>query len=270
MKRIVIAILVCQGLVSSGHGASVDGVDDYLSSEGEGPAIVFVHGWTCDTTVWSEQIEAFKGDYQAVALDLPGHGQSGAPADEVFSVDLYTGAIESVIAELELGRVILVGHSMGVPVIAHYAARYPDRVAALIAVDGPILPPSPPPEGAPSGPPAQNGISREESVRFFFVPQTPENVQAKVLGMMLAPSDERAAAILAPFYDPSFTFAEPPDVPILNVIAGNQPPLDPNAAQSNRPNMRSVQLEGTGHFLMMERPVEFNALVGEFLQSLEL
>ena len=266
MMRIVSAIFLGLVLATAGHAAAVDGVDVYSLSEGQGPAIVLVHGWTCDTSAWTDQIEAFSDGYQVVALDLPGHGQSGAPADERFTVDLYTGAIEAVITELDLDRVVLIGHSMGVPVIAHYAARYPDRVMAMVAVDGPIAPP-PPTEDGPSGPPAQNGISREDSIRSFFVPQTSAAVRTKVMNMMLAPSDERAAAILAPFFDPSFAFAEPPNVPILNVIAGNQPPLDPAVVQSSPSNMQFVQFEGTGHFLMMEQPERFNDLVRNFLEN---
>src|SRR5690606_16146848 len=100
--------------------------------------IVFVHGWTCDETSWAEQVQAFADDYRVITLDLPGHGRSDVPAREDFSMDLFAGAVEAVRAEAGADKVVLVGHSMGAPVIRQYALTHPERVAGLVAVDGPL------------------------------------------------------------------------------------------------------------------------------------
>jgi pimeloyl-ACP methyl ester carboxylesterase len=215
-------------------------------------------------TVWADQMAAFDDDYRVIALDLPGHGLSGAPDGDTFTVDMYTGAIDAVVNEARLDRIVLVGHSMGVPIVSQYAASYPGRVAALVAVDGPDL--SAPPDAEQAAPPSFDRAGREAAIRSFFVPQTSEALREQVLDLMLAPSDERAAAILAPFFDPSFSFVEPVDVPTLIAIAGNRPPLD----TENLPaNATFVQMQDTGHFLMMEQPDEFNAQLRAFLESID-
>ena len=60
-----------------------------------------------------------------ITLDLPGHGQSGAPKDGKFSMDLFARAVEAVRAEAGTDKIVLVGHSMGAPVIRQYARLYP-------------------------------------------------------------------------------------------------------------------------------------------------
>src|SRR5262245_57244037 len=141
--------------------ATVDGMKINSSSVGTGPTIVFVHGWTCDSSSWTGQVPAFSKDHRVITLDLPGHGQSGSPKDGKLSMDLFARAVEAVRAEAGADRIVLVGHSMGAPVIRQYAHLYPDHVAGLVAVDGPLdvrpfaaanLPPGfPPPLTGPEG-----------------------------------------------------------------------------------------------------------------------
>ena len=57
---------------------STDGIPLSYEVHGTGlPALVFVHGWSCDRTYWSKQLDHFAQKYQVVALDLAGHGESG-------------------------------------------------------------------------------------------------------------------------------------------------------------------------------------------------
>ena len=79
---------------------------------------------------------ALSKQYRVITLDLPGHGQSGSPKDGKFSMDLFARAVEAVRAEHGADKIVLVGHSMGAPVIRQYARLYPQHVAALVVVDG--------------------------------------------------------------------------------------------------------------------------------------
>ena len=101
--------------------ASVDGMDIHSSSAGAGPTIVFVHGWTCDSSSWAGQVPAFAKDHRVITLDLPGHGRSESPQDGKLSMDVFARAVEAVRAEANAERIVLVGHSMGAPVIRQYA-----------------------------------------------------------------------------------------------------------------------------------------------------
>src|SRR5580658_8324379 len=124
-------------LAGSLTAAAVDGIQINSASTGKGPkTVILVHGWTCDETTWSEQVPVLSKKYRVLTLDLPGHGKTGAPADGKLSMDLFARAVEAVRAESKADRVVLVGHSMGTPVVVQYARLYPEHVAALVFVDG--------------------------------------------------------------------------------------------------------------------------------------
>ena len=112
--------------------ASVDGVPIHSTVRGSGPkTIVFVHGWTCDESSWREQVPFFENNYRVITLDLPGHGKSGAPGNGPLTMELFAKSIEAVRVEAKAGKIVLVGHSMGTPVIRQYARLYPANVAGL-------------------------------------------------------------------------------------------------------------------------------------------
>src|ERR1700687_4012209 len=120
--------------------ANVDGIAIHSTTTGRGPSTVFlVHGWTCDETTWTEQVPALAKQYRVVTLDLPGHGKSDSPKDGKLSMDLFARAIEAVRDEVKADHVVLVGHSMGTPVVLRYARLYPQHTVALVFVDGLIL-----------------------------------------------------------------------------------------------------------------------------------
>src|SRR5215471_6999504 len=149
MRRIFVALAIVVALFSTASAATVDGLKLYSSSTGTGPAtLIFVHGWTCDATSWDAQVPVFAKKYRVVTLDLPGHGRSASPADGKFSADLFARAVEAVRAESGADKVVLVGHSMGAPVIRQYARLYPQHVAALVIVDGVVVLGAPPRPGA--------------------------------------------------------------------------------------------------------------------------
>ncbi len=266
MYRLALALLIGLAGVTTASAASVDGIGVHWITEGrgQGPAIVFVHGWTCDHSVWSEQVAALSKDYRVIALDLPGHGMSGAPANRKFSYELYARAIEAVRAEAQAEKILLVGHSMGVSVSQQYAIRYPERVAGLVGVDGSFrLPPNR--EAAPSQPRPAGQMSREDIIRGMFVTDTPESLQEKILAMMLRTPDDMATAVAQPMRDPSAHSAVVLDVPVMVVLAGNRPETDTDWIRRFVPQVEFHTLAGTGHFLMMEKPAEFDRLLRGFL-----
>src|SRR6516165_3200359 len=105
-------------LCATAYAASVDGIPLHYTAAGKGPnTVILVHGWTCNSTVWDQQIPALAKQYRVLAIDLPGHGLSGSPEDGKLTMDLFARAIEAVRAEAGADNVVLVGHSMGTPVV---------------------------------------------------------------------------------------------------------------------------------------------------------
>ena len=98
------------------------------------PALVFVHGWSRDRTDWEHQMPYFSQKYQVVAIDLAGHGQSGQNRDD-WTIPAFSQDVLAVVDQLQLRRIVFIGHSMGAPVVLEVAKRIPDRVAAIVPVD---------------------------------------------------------------------------------------------------------------------------------------
>ena len=275
MRRLLPTLALTLGLAIAGplSAASVDGIQIHSASVGSGPTLVFVHGWTCDSSSWTEQVAAFSKKYRVITLDLPGHGQSGSPKDGKFSMDLFARAVEAVRVEANAPRIVLVGHSMGAPVIRQYAHTYPDHVAGLVAVDGPLDVRA---FGTPApgqGPPPVTGPdglkTRETMIRSMFTPNTPAPVQQHVLSMMLAAPEATAAGAMASMLDPSIRWTDTIKAPALAIYAGTSKVPDLATVQQVVPNFAATQIAGTGHFVMMEKPGEFDRALGEFLDRIK-
>jgi pimeloyl-ACP methyl ester carboxylesterase len=99
---------------------------------GDGPPVVFVHGITSSRRSWDPVTELLERDFTCVRVDLRGHGES-PPAPE-YSMPSMAGDVRAVVEELGLGEPALVGHSLGVTVVAVYAAAYGAR--SVTCVDG--------------------------------------------------------------------------------------------------------------------------------------
>jgi sigma-B regulation protein RsbQ len=250
--------------------ASVDGLHIHSTTTGAGAkTVILVHGYTCDETTWTEQVPALAKQYRVVTLDLPGHGMSDSPKDGKFSMDLFARAVEAVRAEVKADRIVLVGHSMGTPVILRYAHLYPQHTIALVFADG--LMPIPPAQAAAmanqgammAGP---NGRTvREGMIHSFFVAGTSPEVQAKVLKMMLAAPEATAVGAMNATREPNGQTTGIPMVPILGIYAGPSGIASRDTVLAHFPNAEYTTIPGTGHFLMLEKPDEFNRILLVFL-----
>jgi len=276
MRRILGTLMFVVLVMAPLRAASVDGLELHSTSAGKGnAAIIFVHGWTCDLSSWTAQVPEFAKKYRVLALDLPGHGQSAGPADGKFSVGLFARAVEAVRAEAGVERVVLVGHSMGAPVIREYARRYPQHVAGLVAVDGPLDLRgfgeardgrgsfTPPPMTGPEGLKAREGM-----IKGMFTPQTPKPLQDQIMKMMINAPEATATGAMAAMFDPTIARTDVINAPALAIYAGTSTIPDLATVRQVVPKFEATQVAGTGHFVMMEKPAEFNALLAGFLRKI--
>ncbi len=117
-----------------GTVAAPDGVSIAYTVSGEGsPALVFIHGWLCDQTFWSAQVEEFSNTNTVITIDLPGHGLSGMDRDG-WPLLAFGGDVQ-VVEHLDLDEAVLIGHSMGGSTALEAARLMPDRVIGVVAVD---------------------------------------------------------------------------------------------------------------------------------------
>jgi pimeloyl-ACP methyl ester carboxylesterase len=275
LRSLVVVLAIGAARVSS--AASVDGIPLHWTSSGSGPqTVVLIHGWTCDDSSWSAQVPALMGKYRVLTLDLPGHGKSGKLEASKFSMDLFARAVEAVRAEARADRLVLVGHSMGVPVIRQYARLYPQHVKALVLVDGVVVLGAPPPPGAqPSQRPEPERMkgpdgpkNREAMIRGMFTPSTPKPLQDHVLKMMLAAPEATAYGAMVATFDPKIWGTDVMTMPVLGLFADKSALGNPEITKKVLPNYEHHEVAGTGHFVMMEKPREFNALLTAFVDEL--
>ena len=102
-------------------------------------AVVFVHGWCCDHTVWRDQAAAFHGQARLLFIDLPGYGKSDKPKTD-YTLDLFAKGIDAVLRDAGVEHAVPVGHSMGTPVVRQFYRLYPAKTKALVFVDGALRP----------------------------------------------------------------------------------------------------------------------------------
>ncbi len=114
---------------------SADGVPIAYEVHGQGsPALVLIHGWSCDRGYWKEQVEALSPQYQLVLVDLAGHGQSGQGRKD-YTMAAFGADVAAVVDSLGLKQVVLVGHSMGSDVAVEAAKLLRGRVTGMVWID---------------------------------------------------------------------------------------------------------------------------------------
>lgn len=265
MRPIVPILAISLSVLAS--AATVDGIPIHSTVRGSGPnTILFVHGWTCDESSWQNQVPFFEKSYRVITLDLPGHGKSGSPKNGPLTMELFARSIEAVRIEAKAGKIALVGHSMGTPVIREYARLYPANVAAMVPVDGVLHLSGSPNAPNPDRMKGPDGLkNREAMIRGMFGKSATPAIQEHILKMMLAAPETTAyQAMAATFAAPNWkddTFTEP----ALGIYADHSASDDPAYFKKIFPNGTTVEVPGTGHFVMLEKPDEFNKLLADFL-----
>ena len=230
-------------------------------------ALVFVHGWTCNADFWKDSMNAFPG-YRVIALDLIGHGQSDKPKAD-YSMEYFARSIDAVIKTAGVQKAVLVGHSMGTPVVRQYYRLYPAKTLGIVIVDGALR---------PFGPKEQTekyfgpmfGNYKEQAPKFVdgLLGPTRTDLKPKIRAEMLATPDYVATSAMKGMLDDKIWIDDTINVPVLAVMASSPwPPDTETAYRKIAPNLNFVQWTGVSHFLMMEKPAEFNALVGDFLAA---
>ena len=250
---------------------SPDGIRISYDARGEGtPALVFVHGWSCDRSYWDGQFQPFSREFKVVAIDLAGHGESGL-GREHYSMQSFGGDVAAVVEQLGLKRVVLIGHSMGGEVILEAARRLPDRVAGLIWVDTyRKLGTARTAEQVQSlvAPFRASFVERTRAfVRGMFPPDADRALVERVaLDMSAAPPAVAVSAMESAF---NFGRDTPPALQELKlpVVAINpeEPPSD--VASMERYGVKVLHMSGVGHFLHMEDSERFNALLRKAIET---
>ena len=253
---------------------AADGVPIHYTVEGKGdPALVFVHCWGCDRHLWDNQVSGFARNHRVVAIDLPGHGESGKERKN-YSIEGYGDHIKRVVTKLVLKRVVLIGSSMGGPVALEAARLMPERVIAIVPVDTLHNVEERMPAERVDAILKQIGADYKGEItkvmnQFLFAPTTPTAVKDRMLSQATSLPPEMALRILraAMTYDPTPTL-QMIKVPIRAINADRTPTnLDNNRKHASQFDV--VIMKGVGHYPMLEDPERFNELLNGVLRDLQ-
>jgi pimeloyl-ACP methyl ester carboxylesterase len=111
----------------------IHGHDVSYRMAGDGPTLVLIHGIAGSSTTWRAVMPALAEHYTVLAPDLLGHGHSAKPRGD-YSLGAYASGIRDLLVALGLGRVTLVGHSLGGGVAMQFAYQFPERAERLVLV----------------------------------------------------------------------------------------------------------------------------------------
>jgi pimeloyl-ACP methyl ester carboxylesterase len=270
------AASIAQPIVSESKFVDVDHLKVHYTNYGKGEtALLFVHGWACDETVWAEQAPALAEKIRVITIDLPGHGQSDKPKTIEYDKNLYTRAIDGVVTDAGVRSVILVAHSNGTPFAREYYRKFSGKVKALVVVEGPL-----------------RAMFDRDTMEKFVVPLKGDNypeaagrviagmtkpikdaaLRDKIKTLMIKTPQHVAVSEFEATADEELWKPDKIDIPVLMVLA-KQPAWSPEYEKFVRgliPKLDYQVCENVSHFLMMEKPREFNAAVLKFLEQNQL
>jgi pimeloyl-ACP methyl ester carboxylesterase len=259
---------------SEGTFPSADGVPiHYVSIGAQKSAVVFVHCWGCDWHEWDATMKHVAPRFRVVALDLAGHGASGHGRKE-WTVRAFSEDVRAVVEGLGLDHVVLVGHSMGGPVIVDAALAMPARVVGLVPVDTLLD--------------VNRSMTAEQRQKFFapmhadFKAQTeklvrslfPKGADPAVVDRVVAMEIAGDPAILVPAIEDAFAYPEAERTAKLKVpVHGVNADLFPTNIAGNRtvmPGYDATIVHGVGHWLMLEKPADFATAIDQALATMPL
>ncbi len=256
---------------------TVNGVSLAVEIRGSGPALVFVHGFPLDRTIFRHQIDSLTG-FRRIAPDLRGMGQSDAP-DLGYSMATYADDLAALIDVLGEDRVVLIGHSMGGYIAFEFLRRYRARVAGLVLMD--TRPEADSAEGRKARDQLvtrvrdQGAIAAAEAMLpRFFTPSVPPDIIQLVRDMIVATPVSGIVGALTSMRD------RPDSTPLLStlvgvpslVVVGDEDVITPPAIAQTMaaaiPDARLVEVPGAGHLPCVEQPVPTTRAILKFLQTL--
>lgn len=249
---------------------------------GSGRAVLFVHGWPLDRTIWLGQLGGLATHVRCIVPDLRGFGGSVEGAGDDVTIDQHADSLVELLDTLAIPRAVVCGLSMGGYIALALLARHPGRVDGLILADTRANADSP-----------EQRATRERLIAFVQaqgVPALADQQLEKMVGsttratrpelcemlrgmMAAAPARSVAGAQRAMLTRRDWTAALTSiAVPTL-VVAGAEDAIMPVAEQRAMadaiPGARWVEIPGAGHVAPFERPAAFNHAVTEFLLTLD-
>jgi pimeloyl-ACP methyl ester carboxylesterase len=270
-------VLLFVGVVACAHHAAVDAEGTAVLRRIPGPAgtlvvddggrggvpVVFLHAYAGSRTHWSQQLAHLRKTRRALAIDLRGHGDSSAPADDNYSSSALAADVAAVVDALRLDRFVLVGHSMGGSAAIAYAGANPQRVAGLVLA------------GAPGKIPADQASTILASIEADYdaamakhwdalLTQARPDVRARLLRERQSVGKPASISIIRSLFadDPLPPLGRYSGPTLIIVTDGDDQPVDLHRVL---PQLPTARIDGTSHWPHLDKPDAFDAALDAFL-----
>jgi pimeloyl-ACP methyl ester carboxylesterase len=257
---------------TNGTARSDDGVTIHFQVHGKGsPTLVLVHGWALDRRLWDGQVPPLAARHRVVTLDLAGHGESGRQRAQ-WTMAAFGPDVKAVVEAVNASQVVLIGHSMGGPVVLEAARRMTERVKGVVLIDTllDVEQRSSPEEVEAYASQLEADYKTtvtQMSAEYLFTPSTPEAVRERVLSHATAMPPGISIALLRQSwtYDPLPALREI-KAPI-RAVNGDKFPTNVEVNRRHMPGFQAIIVTGTGHYPMLEDSVRFNSALDQALNQ---
>lgn len=259
---------------------SVDDFKIHYKEYGQGnKTLIFVHGWGCDLNTWEHQYDHFKDQYRLVLIDLPGYGKSDK-AEKEHTIDFFAQSVLGIINDLEIGKPVLIAHSMGLPVAIEVLKQLNNDSALLCNIDG-VYFDFPPDsienlqykEGLDGFVNMFKGENYKQNVEQFcqgFITETtPENVRDYILSTMTETSEKIGFQTMKSLINQKYWDKKTINNQTVAIYAkiADLPADNENVLRTKFSNLKYIEMDSVNHFLMMEKPQEVNKILEEFIEK---
>lgn len=262
----------------------IDDIQLAYTDVGAGPAVVLIHGYPFNRSLWTEQAEALRDRYRVVIPDLPGFGESALKIDgsqDPATMNRMAEDVATLMDQLEIEQAVIGGLSMGGYVALAFCKQIPARVRALVLADTRAQADT---EEAKQtrAQQAEKALSEgmagiaDSMLPKLLTPDTvskrPELVK-RIRDMMLKTKPEGAAAALRGMAqrDDQSEFISSIEMPTLIAVGREDaitPVADSEAMHAKIAGSRLVVIENAGHVSNLEQTEQFNDALRAFLNSI--
>lgn len=267
--------------------------------------IVCIHGWGCEASNYellATELSNLNFQHQLIAISLPGHGKSSKDQYPKASLSTFGQAILTVLKELQISNIVLMGHSMGMRIILEtylQAVQTPNSptVKGLIFLDGSNYKFRKTLFAFDSADPRSKNMTREEkdariaeAFTRFFTHNTPESFRKSALAHVKSIDEDYNKATRESFISWDFERMDyaldtvgDSGIPVLNLQAtdvddeNQRIPLQPGQdskfmvfVKEKVPQVRQFVVSDSGHFVMVDKPAEVAGRVKEFVDGLSV
>ncbi|MEU9239254.1 alpha/beta hydrolase [Streptomyces sp. NPDC048385] len=241
--------------------------------------LLLVHGHPFDRTMWHPQRTAFAPARRVIVPDLRGYGASPLTPG-ITPLSRFAADLAELLDALGVTTCVLAGLSMGGQIAMEcYGRLGPARIRGLVLAD--TFPDPETPEGRRTRNAMADRLLRDgmrgyadEVLEKMVAPRAHPDVKAHVHRMMTATNPEGAAAALRgraerPDYRPLLTRVTVPALVVVGADDEYTPVSDAEAMHALLPDSTLHVIDGAAHLPNLERPQEFNRVLGDFLARVD-